>query len=85
MIASEVTSWLGVGIAAVGLVSGFIVATFKLFAKLDHLADVSAETAHLVRYHLGPNGDSPRLYRRVGRMEVQLGIHPDPSDDLSEP
>ena len=43
--------------------------TAELGTKLDAIAERLGEVEHLTRYHLGPNGDSPKLHERIGALE----------------
>lgn len=40
-----------------------------------------AATHHLVQYHLGPNGDTKPLHRRVADIEKANGIDAPPTKD----
>lgn len=43
--------------------------TTELGGKLDDIQSRLAEVEHLTKYHLGPNGDSPKLHERIGALE----------------
>ena len=67
--------------AAVGSLLGaglmWMLRTWLKINVADPIAGMRAEqsaTHHLVKYHLGPNGESPRMHDRVHAVEKALGI-----------
>lgn len=53
--------------------------------SMKRMAGEVSATKHLVTYHLGPNGDSPRLHVRVHAVERALGIDAEPPKPYPEP
>lgn len=43
--------------------------TSELGGKLDQISERLASVEHLTRYHLGPNGESPKLHERIAALE----------------
>lgn len=44
--------------------------TSELGSKLDQIAERVELVEHLTRYHLGPNGESPKLHERIAILEA---------------
>lgn len=80
--------------AAIGsLIGAWIVWSLRTWLKVnvaDPIAQVRrhqdrhgeelAATRHLVQYHLGPNGKTKPMHRRVADIERANGIEADPPD-----
>lgn len=77
---NEIAAWVG----AIVVISGGLTAIFtrkpfkwlgrRLFTEplggwLRHQINTS-ETGHLVKYHLGPNGTTPPMHRRIETLEA---------------
>ena len=46
--------------------------SWRFVKNVDETLTVTKETHHLVRHHLGPNGDTPPLHKRVARIERRM-------------
>jgi hypothetical protein len=85
--------WAAIGTALAGAVAWALKTWLKVNVA-DPIAGMRAEqsaTHHLVKYHLGPNGESPRMHDRVHAVEQALGIdtpaprrYPEPWDDSND-
>lgn len=73
---------------ALGMLSLFERLTGSLGRWVERRVDTSA-TGKLVGYHLGPNGSTPAMHRRLKKLEVAHGIEdgdePIPPPDHMEP
>lgn len=72
----------GLIIAVVGAlyaVGRVIRTSWRFIRNVDETLSITKETHHLVRHHLGPNGQTPPLHRRVSdlgkRMRVLEEVH----------
>jgi hypothetical protein len=68
---------------AVGVVAAALIGVMTLFERItgafgrwvrSQITRERAESDHYVRHHLGPNGDTSPLWRRVVRLEHHLGL-----------
>lgn len=64
---------LGAVVAAITLLT----VGYKMIRRLDRNFEMTERTHHLVKYHLGPNGDTTPMHHRVARLEVALDIDDD--------
>lgn len=71
---------------AVGVVAAALIGVMTLFERITGAfgrwlraqhEEADRELSVLIRYHLGPNGDTPALWRRVAHIERRVGIAAD--------
>ena len=71
-------------VGAVYAVARVIRSSWRFVKNVDETLTVTKETHHLVKHHLGPNGDTPPLHKRVASIEhrmVKLEIAHNIKDD----
>ena len=70
--AQEAAFWVFLVAAVLGLLGGLL----RLAAKANRIIDTTETSAKLIRYHLGPNGDTPPIHKRIAELERVHDIEP---------
>lgn len=94
MIARISQTWIDIGQTA-GIITGVLVCATAVGKALrwffgwvrrgiSAAVDLS-DTAHLVRFHLGPNGTTTPMHQRMSRLEEAHGIPDSTIQPLEEP
>ncbi len=67
-------------VGAISLICGAFVKLFqaiwKIFKRMVTEAVDQSELAHYTKHMLGPNGDTPPIWRRVIAIENHVGVNP---------
>lgn len=77
--AQEAAFWVFLVAAILGLFG----VLWRLAAKANHIIDTTENSSKLIRYHLGPNGDTPPIHRRIAELERAHNIEPPEIDGRS--
>lgn len=71
-VAQESAFWVFLISALLALIGGLL----RLAKKANRIIDTTEQSAKLIRYHLGPNGDTPPIHRRLAQLERVHDLEP---------
>lgn len=70
--AQEVGAWVAIILPLLAVMTGL----WRLAVKANRIIETTEQSAKLIRYHLGPNGSTPPIHRRLAELERVHDIEP---------